>query len=104
MMNELLILITTVPNKSLAEKIGNNLVENNLAACVSFKEINSIYKWKGKLQEEKEFEITIKSTSAKLNGLLKSLKDISSYEVPQLIYKEFDSEISYLKWINESLN
>jgi len=103
-MNKILLLITTVPNKLLAEQVAKELIERELAACVSIKEIKSVYKWRGNIEENKEFEITIKSLPENLNELTITLKHKISYEVPQLIYKIFDSENSYFQWIRESIN
>ena len=103
-MNKLLLLITTVPNKLLAEQIAKSLIKRNLAACVSIKEIKSIYKWEKKILENKEFELKIKSLPENLNKLTHIIKEKSTYEVPELIYKIFDSENSYFQWIKESIN
>jgi len=103
-MNKVLLLITTVPNQLLANKIAKELIESELAACISIKQIKSIYKWQGDIEENKEFEITIKSLPKNLNKLTSILKSRITYEVPQLIYKIFDSENSYFQWIKESIN
>ena len=103
-MNKLLLLITTVPNEMLAEQIAKELIKDNLAACISIKEIKSIYKWQGNIEENKEFEITIKSLPENLNELILILKEKISYEIPQLIYKIFDSENSYFQWMKKSIN
>ena len=103
-MNKILLLITTLPNQLLAEEIAKELIERKLAACVSIKEIKSIYKWQGTIEENKEFEITIKSLPEKLSELSLILKEKITYEVPELIYKIFDSENSYFQWITESIN
>ena len=103
-MNKVLLLITTVPNQLLANKIAKELIESELAACISIKKIQSIYKWQGDIEENKEFEITIKSLPKNLNKLTLILKSRITYEVPQLIYKIFDSENSYFQWIKESIN
>jgi len=103
-MNKLLLLITTVPNQLLAEQIARELIDRKLAACVSIKGIKSIYKWQENIEENKEFEITIKSLPENLNKLTLILKEKITYEVPELIYKIFDSEKSYFQWINESIN
>tara|TARA_B100001115_G_C15771840_1_gene378813 strand:+ start:646 stop:957 length:312 start_codon:yes stop_codon:yes gene_type:complete len=103
-MNKVLFLITTVPNQLLAEQIAKELIEVKLAACVSIKEIKSIYKWQGNIEENKEFEITIKSLPENLNELILILKEKISYEIPQLIYKIFDSENSYFQWMKKSIN
>ena len=103
-MNKLLLLITTVPHKLLAEEIAKELIERKLAACISIKEIKSFFKWQGNIEENKEFEITIKSLPENLNELILILKDKISYEIPQLIYKIFDSENSYFQWMKKSIN
>ena len=103
-MNKLLLLITTVPDQSLAEQIAKELIKKKLAACVSIKEIKSIYKWQGNIEENREFEITIKSLPENLNKLTLILKEKITYEVPELIYKTFESENSYFQWIKESIN
>ena len=103
-MNKVLLLITTVPNQLLANKIAKELIESELAACISIKQIQSIYKWQGDIEENKEFEITIKSLPKNLNKLTHILKSRITYEVPQLIYKIFDSENSYFQWMKKSIN
>ena len=103
-MNKLLLLITTVPNRLAAEQTAKELIEMKLAACVSIKEIKSIYKWQGNIEENIEFEITIKSLPENLKELTLILKEKITYEVPEIIYKIFDSEDSYFKWIKNSIN
>ena len=103
-MNKLLLLLTTVPNKLLAEQIAKELIERKLSACISIKEIISIYKWQENIEENNEFELTIKSLPENLNELTLILKEKSTYEVPELIYKIFDSENSYFQWIKKSIN
>ena len=103
-MNRLLLLITTAPNQLLAKKIAKELIERKLAACVSIKEIKSTYKWKGNIEENKEFELNIKSMPENLNELTLILKEKITYEVPEIIYKIVDSENSYFQWIEESIS
>ena len=103
-MNKLLLLITTVPSQLLAEQIAKELIEVKLAACVSIKEIKSIYKWQSTLEENKEFELNIKSIPENLSELTLILKEKITYEVPEIIYKIFDSENSYFQWIEESIS
>ena len=103
-MNKLLLLLTTVPDKLLAEQIAKELIERKLSACVSIKEIISIYKWQENIEENNEFELTIKSLPENLNELTLILKEKSTYEVPELIYKIFDSENSYFQWVKKSIN
>ena len=103
-MNKLLLLITTASNQLLAEQISKELIERKLAACISIKEIKSIYRWQGNIEENKEFEITIKSIPKNLNELTNILKEKITYEVPEIIFKIFNSENSYFEWLRESIS
>ena len=103
-MNHLLILCTTVSNKYCAEKIARKLLNDKLAACVSIKEINSFYIWDQKIHNDSEYELTIKSKPEKLNKLIETLKIEIGYEIPQIIYKNFESERSYYEWVEKSMN
>ena len=103
-MNYLLILCTTVSNKYCAEKIARKLLNDKLAACISIKEINSFYLWDEMIQNNSEYEVNIKSKPEKLDSLIEFLKIEIGYEIPQIIYKKFDSEKSYYEWVEKSMN
>ena len=103
-MTEILLLITTESNSEIAKNIAKLLVQKKLAACVSLKEIYSIYEWEGEIEETKEVEITIKSKPEFKNNLIVFLQKMTSYDVPQIIYKKFNSEKKYLNWLNKSFS
>jgi len=100
---EVLVLITTESNKKNALRVSKLLIQNKLAACVSIKQIFSIYEWNGDIEETKEFEITIKSKPELKDSLVDFLHEISTYDVPQIIYKKFNSEIKYYGWLNKTI-
>ena len=87
-MKKVLLLVATEHNKRSAKKISKLLLKKKLAACVSFIEINSIYDWKGKIEEVNEVEIIIKSKPELKNALVVFLQKHLSYKVPQIIYKK----------------
>jgi len=101
-MCEVLILITTISNKKIAKNIAKSIVKKKLAACVSLKNIYSIYEWEGKIEEADEVEITIKSRPELKDDLINILKKLTSYDVPQIIYKKFNSEKKYINWLNKA--
>ena len=103
-MKQVLLLITTENNKKRAKKIAKLLLKKKLASCVSLKKIHSIYKWEGNIEKVNEVEITIKSTPALKNALIVFLKKITSYDLPQIIYKKFNSEKKYLNWVYKSIS
>ena len=102
-MNQILLLKTTESNKKKAKEIAKLLVQKKLAACVNLKNIYSVYEWEGKIEEIVEVEITIKSKPKLKNALIDFLKKKTSYDIPQIIYKKFNSEKKYVKWLNKKI-
>ena len=97
---EILVMITTESNKKNALRVAKLLIENKLAACVSIKQIFSIYEWDNDIEQAKEFEIIIKSKPEFKDYLVDFINEISTYDVPQIIYKEYHSEMKYYDWLN----
>ena len=101
-MREVLLMITTVSNEEIARNISNSLIEKKLAACISLKKISSIYKWGGDIEEAEEIEITIKSKLELKDNLIEALQKMTTYEVPQILYKKFQSDSKYYDWLKSS--
>ena len=100
---EVLVLITTESSKANALRMAKLLVQNKLAACVSIKQIFSIYEWDDNIEENKEFELTIKSKLEFKDNLIDFLNKISTFDVTQIIYKKYYSEMKYYDWINKTI-
>ena len=96
-------MITTESSKTNALRVAKLLIQNKLAACVSIKQIFSIYEWDGDIEETKEFEITIKSKPEFKENLIDFLHKVSTYDIPQIIYKEYHSEMKYFEWLNMTI-
>ena len=97
---EILVIITTESSKTNAVRMAKLLIKEKLAACVSIKQIFSVYEWDDDIQETKEFEITIKSKPEFKEILIDFLHKISSHEIPQIIFKKYESEMKYYDWLN----
>ena len=95
-------MITTESNKTKALRVARLLIQNKLAACVSIKQIFSIYKW-GDIEEANEFEITIKSKLEFKDYLIEFLNKNSTYDVPQIIYKKYHAEMKYYDWLSRTI-
>ena len=100
---EVLVLTTTESNKTNALRVAKLLIQNKLAACVSIKQIFSIYEWDDDIEETKEFEITIKSKPEFKDTLIDFLHKNSTFDVPQIIYKKYQSEMKYYDWLNKTI-
>ena len=94
-------MITTESNKTNALRMAKLLIQKKLAACVSIKQIFSIYEWDDYIEETKEFEITIKSKPEFKDDLIDFLHKVSTYDIPQIIYKKYNSEIKYFEWLSK---
>ena len=96
-------MVTTESSKTNALRMAKLLIQNKLAACVSIKQIFSIYEWDDDIEETKEFEITIKSKPEFKDDLIDFLHKVSTYDIPQIIYKKYNSEIKYYDWLNKTI-
>ncbi len=99
-----IVVIVTASNEDEAAKIGRALVDERLAACANIvPKIRSIYRWEGKVQDEPEALMLIKSTDDKFEEIEARVKELHSYSVPEIIALPIGAGSSdYLSWIEES--
>ena len=100
---EILVIIATESSKTNAVRMAKLLIKKKLAACVSIKQIFSVYEWDDDIQETKEFEITIKSKLEFKDFLIDFVNKNSTYDVPQIIYKKYNAEMKYYDWLNKTI-
>ena len=100
---EILVIIATESSKTNAERMAKLLIKEKIAACVSIKQIFSVYEWDNDIQETKEFEITIKSKLEFKDCLIDFVNKNSTYDVPQIIYKKYHAEKKYYDWLNKAI-
>lgn len=98
--NKIKVMFTTFSKKEDALKIGEKLVELNLTPCIQLiPQIESIYKWEGKVQKEEEILLLIKYDLRKESELIAYLDEHHPYEVHEIISTKFDIENSeYIQW------
>lgn len=83
-----------VPTSSTREarKIAKHILAKKLAVCVNIFPVRSLYLWKGKIQDDTEVILLIKTVKNKLSSLKKEIKSLHSYDVPAII--EIPAEVS----------
>ena len=86
-----------------AKILARNLLLKRYAACISFKEIESIYWWEGQLEQSAEVQILIKTSKDKFDKLCLELKNSHSYSNPELLFWNISASSEYKNWINEVL-
>ncbi|MEW5767844.1 MAG: divalent-cation tolerance protein CutA [bacterium] len=98
------VILVTVSSSEEAEKIAQSLVEGKLAACVNIiPGLTSIFLWEGKIDRAAEFLLVIKTREERMKEVIKTVKDLHSYRVPEIIALPIVSgSEDYLKWMDES--
>ena len=99
------VVLSTCGSLEEAREIARAIVERKLAACVNIiPNIESIYRWKGEIEDSAEFLLVIKSTEKAFPSLRDAITGLHSYEVPECIEVVItDGSAAYLKWIEESV-
>jgi periplasmic divalent cation tolerance protein len=101
-MDEIVVFITA-SNEDQAARIAKALVEAKLAGCVNIiRNIRSIYSWDGKIEDEPEVLMIVKTRKPLFDDLIKKVKELHSYTVPEIIALPIvEGSEDYLKWLIE---
>lgn len=93
----------TSPDEEVAKTIGRGLVDKKLAACVNIiPKITSIYEWEGKINEDDEVMMMIKTRTSKIESLVNYVKANHPYSVCEVISVPItNGNAAYLKWISD---
>lgn len=92
----------TAADSAEAERLARQLVENRLAACANIvPQIVSIYWWEGKVCEEKEALLIVKTTREMVGEVIRKVKEIHSYEVPAVLAVDtLDGNPDFIGWLH----
>jgi periplasmic divalent cation tolerance protein len=95
------IILTTAGSQEEAGKIAQALVERRLAACVNIvPQIQSVYRWQGKVETGQECLLLIKTQAALYEGVRDAVKELHSYDLPECVMLEVSAgSQEYLDWI-----
>ncbi|XP_008158279.1 protein CutA isoform X2 [Eptesicus fuscus] len=93
----------TCPNEKVAKEIARAVVEKRLAACVNLiPQITSIYEWKGKIEEDSEVLMMIKTPSSLVPALTDFVRSVHPYEVAEVISLPVEQgNPPYLHWVRQ---
>jgi len=87
-----------------SDKIAKMLVEERLAACVNITAVQSHYRWQGELCEDSEALLIIKTGKSRVDKIIKRIKDMHSYDVPEIIALPIVAGYDkYLEWVDKSV-
>jgi periplasmic divalent cation tolerance protein len=100
-MSQVLLVVTTLPDRATAERIAAALVTARVAACVNvLAECTSVYRWQGKIERAGEVPMLIKTTRAAYAQLEETLRTLHPYDVPEIVALPVTAGLpAYLDWV-----
>lgn len=98
------LVMTTLPADADATTFAHTLVETRLAACVNLLPgMDSIYRWEGRVEQERERQLVIKTARSRIVALWERVRELHPYDLPEFIVLPIvDGNDAYLRWVGES--
>ena len=101
----LYVVTTTVGSPEQARALARALVPQRLAACVQLDEsVQSFYRWEGRLCDEAEVRLTLKTDAARLPALRDFFAEEHPYDVPQFVAWPAEASREYAQWVRAELS
>lgn len=100
-MNEILLVLTNVPDEATGDTIGRRLVEDRMAACVNLlPATRSIYRWQGAVEEATEVTLLVKTTPQRYADVEAAIRALHPYDLPEVIAVPVTAGLpGYLAWV-----
>ncbi|MBU3670517.1 MAG: divalent-cation tolerance protein CutA [Polynucleobacter sp.] len=104
--DHLLVVVTALPDVDAAKGLARVLIDENLAACVQLgSNIQSIYRWEGKLCEEQEVLLSAKTLASKWQEILSVIQKNHPYELPEILaFSPEQYSQQYGDWVQAEVN
>lgn len=102
-MTDKVVIMVTARSRRECRKIARKLIDEKLAACVNITQpVQSVYRWEGKVTQDKEFLMFIKTTRELFPEVRTEISLIHSYHTPEIICLPIiDGSRNYLQWLGE---
>src|SRR5215831_958914 len=104
MAEKIVLALSTFPDAEIARRISNQLVTERFAACANIlPSVESIYRWKEKIESGKETLVFFKVSEDRQTAFQDKLRSVHPYDVPEIIFVPVASGLAeYLSWVGES--
>jgi periplasmic divalent cation tolerance protein len=101
---KILLALSTFPDAETARRISNQLVSEKFAACANIlPTVESIYRWKGKIETASEAIVFFKTTPDRQTAFQEKLRSLHPYDVPEIILMPIANGLpEYLRWVLEN--
>lgn len=97
-------MLTTIAADADGPQLARTLVEERLAACVNLlPAMTSVYRWKGEVEQDREQQLIIKTTTDRLAALEARLRALHTYQLPEFLVVSAGGSDGYLEWVRESV-
>jgi periplasmic divalent cation tolerance protein len=99
-----IVVLITAGSQEEAHKIAERLVSEKKAACVDIlPDVDSRFRWKGKIESARESLLLVKTRANLLPDVIRLVKEIHSYEVPEIIALPITGgSEDYLRWLDSA--
>ena len=103
-MTDCVLVWTTLGADADAGTLAETLVRERLAACVTVQApMDSVYRWRGSVEHERERQLLIKTTTERVSALAARVRELHPYELPEfLVTPILSGSDGYLAWLRES--
>ena len=97
-----LLVLTNLPDRAIADRLADSLVEQRLAACVNIlAPCRSLYRWKGAVQHDEEHPMLIKTTAERYSALEAAIRAMHPDELPEIVAVRIERGLpGYLAWVH----
>ena len=104
MSEKILLALSTFPDAEAARRISNQLLAEKLAACANIlPAVESIYRWKGNVENANETLVLFKLREDRQSAFQEKLRSLHPYEVPEIIFVPVSSGLpEYLRWVADN--
>ena len=104
MAEKILLALSTFPDAEIARRISNELVSERFAACANIlPSIESIYRWKKKIESGNETLVFFKISEEGQSAFQDKLRSLHPYDVPEIIFIPVTSGLpEYVQWVTEN--
>ena len=101
-MEQVLMVMTNLPDAESAQALAQSLVQGKLAACVNLLPgVQSTYRWQGKVEHAHEVTLIIKTTQARYHQVEQAILAAHPYDLPEVIALPLTGSAAYLHWVSQ---
>ena len=103
---DVVLVVINFPDVAVARQIGTVLIQEQVAACVNLiPNVESIYRWDGKIEHDQECSALVKTTRVAYARLESRVQELHPYENPELLIVPLEGGApAYLQWVRDEVS